>query len=74
MTSLSERADPTSLKLPPREEKHERAVVNRGSSLPCSHATHTAHRWKDVEEERCGLLCLGRTEKAERNTTVIINL
>lgn len=35
MTFLSERADPTSLKLLPREGKHERAAVNRGSSLPC---------------------------------------
>lgn len=42
MTSLLQRADSTSLKLPPREEKHERAVVNRGSSRPCTHKTHMA--------------------------------
>lgn len=35
MTSLLERADPTSLKLLPKEEKHERAVVNRESLQLC---------------------------------------
>lgn len=32
-SGLSERADPTSLKLLPKEEKHEKAALNTGSSL-----------------------------------------